>query len=47
MKFLIDAQLPMRLVRLLQLVGYDTIHTLNLPQKNATPDTEINSISIS
>jgi predicted nuclease of predicted toxin-antitoxin system len=47
MKFLIDAQLPMRLARILQLAGYDTIHTLNLPQKNATPDTEINSISIS
>lgn len=33
MKFLIDAQLPMRLARLLELAGYDTVHTLNLPQK--------------
>ena len=46
MKFLIDAQLPMRLARLLQLAGYDTIHTLNLPQKNSTSDNEINSFSI-
>ena len=46
MKFLIDAQLPMRLARLLQIAGYDTVHTLDLPQKNATPDTEINLISI-
>ncbi|EAW39007.1 hypothetical protein L8106_01792 [Lyngbya sp. PCC 8106] len=44
MKFLIDAQLPMRLARILQIAGYDTVHTLDLPQKNATPDTEINLI---
>jgi predicted nuclease of predicted toxin-antitoxin system len=47
MKFLIDAQLPMGLARLLKVAGYDTVHTLDLPQKNATPDTEINSISSS
>ncbi len=45
MKFLIDAQLPIRLARLLQSLGYDTIHTLDLPQKNLTPDSEMNSIS--
>lgn len=27
MKFLVDAQLPLRLARLLQSAGYDTIHT--------------------
>lgn len=46
MNFLIDAQLPVRLARLLQEAGYDTIHTLNLPLQNTTPDLEINSISI-
>ncbi len=46
MKFLVDAQLPLRLARLLQGAGYDTIHTRELPQQNATPDSIINSISI-
>jgi predicted nuclease of predicted toxin-antitoxin system len=46
MKFLIDAQLPVRLSRFLQTAGYDTIHTRDLPQENATPDTEVNTISI-
>ena len=46
MKFLIDAQLPVRLSRFLQTAGYDTIHTRDLHQQNATPDTEVNTISI-
>lgn len=46
MKFLVDAQLPVRLARLLQETGYDTIHTRELPQQNATPDSIINSLSI-
>ncbi len=46
MKFLVDAQLPVRLARFLQGAGYDTIHTRDLPLKNATPDTEVNAISI-
>ncbi len=46
MKFLIDAQLPVRLSRFLQRAGYDTIHTRDLPQQNATSDTEVNTISI-
>ena len=41
-----DAQLPRRLANFLQSQGYDTIHTLELPQGNATPDTEINLISL-
>jgi predicted nuclease of predicted toxin-antitoxin system len=39
MKFLVDAQLPVRLARFLQGAGYDTIHTRDLPLKNTTPDT--------
>ncbi|MUG93428.1 hypothetical protein F7734_13710 [Scytonema sp. UIC 10036] len=46
MKFLVDAQLPIRLARFLQTSGYDTIHTRDLPRQNATSDTEINVISI-
>ena len=46
MKFLVDAQLPVRLSHLLKLRGQDAIHTKELTLKNATPDTEINTISI-
>ena len=46
MKFLVDAQLPVRLARFLQASGYNTLHTRNLPQQNATSDTAINDISI-
>ncbi len=46
MKFLVDAQLPIRLARLLSAAGHDTVHTCDLPQQNATPDTDINAISI-
>lgn len=41
MNFIIDAQLPRRLVRVLQHAGHDAIHTLDLPAKNRTPDKEI------
>ncbi|WP_017747696.1 DUF5615 family PIN-like protein [Scytonema hofmannii] len=33
MKFLVDAQLPIRLARFLQASGYDTIHTRDLPKR--------------
>jgi predicted nuclease of predicted toxin-antitoxin system len=46
MKFIVDAQLPKRLARFLQSEGYDAVHTLDLPQQNATPDAMITSISI-
>jgi predicted nuclease of predicted toxin-antitoxin system len=46
MKFLVDAQLPVRLARFLQTTGYDTVHTRYLPRQNATSDTQINEISI-
>jgi predicted nuclease of predicted toxin-antitoxin system len=46
MKFLIDAQLPVRLSYLLKSMGHDAIHTKELALKNATPDTEINILSI-
>ncbi|PSF36661.1 hypothetical protein C7H19_13370 [Aphanothece hegewaldii CCALA 016] len=45
MKFIVDAQLPVRLARFLEASGYDTIHTKDLPKRNATTDTEIITIS--
>jgi predicted nuclease of predicted toxin-antitoxin system len=46
MKFLLDAHLPKKLSTFLLWKGYDCIHTLDLPNKNATKDSEINQISI-
>jgi len=42
-KFLVDAQLPRRLVRQLTEGGHDAIHTLELPAGNRTLDVEINA----
>ena len=46
MKFIVDAQLPVSLSYPLKSMGQDAIHTKELTLKNATPDTEINTISI-
>jgi predicted nuclease of predicted toxin-antitoxin system len=46
MKFLVDAQLPRRLVRQFQQAGIEAIHTLDLPLGNRTPDTTINELSV-
>jgi predicted nuclease of predicted toxin-antitoxin system len=46
MKFLIDAQLPPSLKEVFISKGYDCIHTLDLEQKNNTPDSIINIISV-
>ncbi|HXG67553.1 MAG TPA: DUF5615 family PIN-like protein [Blastocatellia bacterium] len=46
MKFLVDAQLPRRLAQRLQGVGFEAIHTLDLPLGNRTPDAVINELSI-
>ena len=45
MKFLIDAQLPRRLVYRFQDAGHEAIHTLDLPLGNKSPDRVINEIS--
>ncbi|MDT7806775.1 MAG: hypothetical protein QOJ70_588 [Acidobacteriota bacterium] len=45
MKFLIDAQLPRRLVARLREAGHEAIHTLDLPLGNRTSDTIINELS--
>jgi predicted nuclease of predicted toxin-antitoxin system len=46
MNFLIDAQLPRRLARILAAAGHDAVHTLDLPNANRTTDAEINAISL-
>ena len=46
MKFLIDAQLPRRLVARLREAGHEAIHTLDLPLGNRTPDSDINELSV-
>lgn len=46
MKFLVNAQLPRRIVRRLQELGHDTMHTMDLSLGNRTPDETINEVSI-
>lgn len=47
MKFLVDAQLPKQLSQALNTLGHDSIHTLDLPDRNKTKDSDINSLSLS
>ncbi len=46
MNFLVDAQLPRRLARILTGAGHDAVHTLDLPNANRTTDAEMNAISL-
>nr|VFJ65757.1 MAG: Mut7-C RNAse domain-containing protein [Candidatus Kentron sp. DK] len=41
MKFLVDAQLPRRLADWLRTQSFDAIHTLDMPDTNATSDKDI------
>jgi predicted nuclease of predicted toxin-antitoxin system len=41
MNFLVDANLPRRFCRVLESFGHVALHTLDLPQRNATSDHEI------
>ena len=45
MRILLDAQLPQSLVRPLEQLGCDVLHTLDLPDGNRTADTLICSIA--
>lgn len=45
MKFLVDAQLPQKLAVALTAVGYDSIHTLGLPDKNRTTDSTLRRVA--
>ncbi len=41
MKFLVDAPLPRRFAQWLNEAGHDALHTVDLPTKNRTTDSEI------
>lgn len=45
MKFIVDAQLPRSLCKLINQLGGDCIHTLDLPDKNRTNDNQILDLS--
>jgi predicted nuclease of predicted toxin-antitoxin system len=45
MNFLVDAQLPRRMVAWLTATGCDAIHTLDLPGANRTTDEQINDVA--
>lgn len=45
MKFLIDAQLPLRLSNLLAEANHDSIHTSSLPDGNRTGDRQLADIA--
>ena len=46
MKFLVDAQLPVRLADWLRETGHDAQHTFDLPSGNRTPDSEIVAVAM-
>jgi predicted nuclease of predicted toxin-antitoxin system len=46
MKWIVDAQLPLKLARFLRDRGYDTLHTRDLPMGNKTPDAYISNLSV-
>jgi predicted nuclease of predicted toxin-antitoxin system len=46
MKFLVDAQLPRRLVSRLKEAGHEALHIFDLPLGNRTPDSAINELSV-
>lgn len=45
MKFIVDAQLPKALSDFLNSKGLDSIHTLDLPDKNRTKDWQISKLA--
>jgi predicted nuclease of predicted toxin-antitoxin system len=45
LKFIVDAHLLRRLAVHLRSAGHDAVHTLDLPDKNRTTDSEINRLS--
>jgi predicted nuclease of predicted toxin-antitoxin system len=44
-KFIVDAQLPKALSEFLNESGFESIHTLDLPEKNQTVDSRIAAIA--
>jgi predicted nuclease of predicted toxin-antitoxin system len=46
MKFLIDAHLPPSLRAVFQAAGHDAVHTLDMPDQNASRDGLLNEVSM-
>ncbi len=46
MNFLVDAQLPQSLAIYLRSVGHDAIHTLDLPDANASKDQIVTQVAV-
>ena len=46
MKFLIDAHLPPGLRAVFEAAGHDAMHTLDLPDRNASRDGVLNEVSL-
>jgi len=44
-KFVVDAQLPVKLAVALTAAGHDAVHTLNLPDKNRSSDLYITRLA--
>ena len=45
MKFIVDAQLPVKLAVALTAAGHDAVHTLHLPDKNRSSDSYISRLA--
>ena len=45
MRFLVDAQLPIRLARQLAAAGHDAVHSSELPKGNRTSDAEMAALA--
>jgi predicted nuclease of predicted toxin-antitoxin system len=44
-KFIVDAQLPLKLAAALTAAGHDAVHTLNLPDQNRSSDAFITRLA--
>jgi predicted nuclease of predicted toxin-antitoxin system len=45
MRYLVDAQLPRRMIDWFQSANCDAVHTLDLPDKNRTSDADVTAIA--
>ncbi|MDB6139899.1 MAG: hypothetical protein JWO94_2971 [Verrucomicrobiaceae bacterium] len=47
MRFLLDAHLPPGLRQVFSAAGHEAVHTLDLPDQNASCDSALNAVSVS
>ncbi|MEO6788381.1 MAG: DUF5615 family PIN-like protein [Chthoniobacteraceae bacterium] len=46
MKFILDAHLPPSLREIFARAGHEALHTLDLPERNSSPDSALNAVSM-